>query len=153
MTMAPIEEAPAAGPPEPAQRVVDAALRCFARWGVAKTTLDDVAREAGYSRATVYRFFPGGRRAGGAQTAMDGLIDAVVGAETGRLFAAIGARLDAATDLEDLVVGGMTTAAMLLTEHRPLQFLLAHEPEIVLPRISFHEADHVLRAVSAFVAP
>jgi AcrR family transcriptional regulator len=126
------------------ERIVDAALRCFGRWGVAKTTLDDVAREAGYSRATVYRFFPGGK---------EGLLEGVVRTELARFFTVVGARLDAAADLEDLIVGGMTTAATLLTEHRPLQYLLANEPEVVLPRISFHEADHVLRAVSGFVAP
>ena len=45
------------------QRIVDATTRCIARWGVAKTTLDDVAREASCSRATVYRLFPGGKDA------------------------------------------------------------------------------------------
>ena len=38
---------------------LDAALACVARVGVAKTTLDDVAKEAGCARATVYRCFPG----------------------------------------------------------------------------------------------
>ncbi len=142
----PVLEAPLAALPLGTQeaRIVDGALRCFARWGVGKTTLDDVGREAGYSRATVYRFFPGGK---------EGLVEGVVRTELARFFTLIGARLDAATGLEDLVVGGMTTAATLLSEHRPLQYLLAHEPEVVLPRISFHEADHVLRAASGFVAP
>jgi AcrR family transcriptional regulator len=127
-----------------AERIVDASLRCFARWGVAKTTLDDIAREAGYSRATVYRFFPGGK---------DGLIDEIAAVEVARAFAQIGSRLDAATDLEDLIVSGMTEASRVIAGHRPLQYLLEHEPEVVLPRISFHAADDVLRAVSAFAAP
>jgi AcrR family transcriptional regulator len=126
------------------ERIVDGALRCFARWGVGKTTLDDVAREAGYSRATVYRFFPGGK---------EGLLDTVASVEVTRAFAAIAARLEAATSLEDLVVGGMTTAARLIAEHKPLQYLMTYEPEVVLPRISFHEADAVLRTISAFAAP
>ena len=42
-------------------RIVEATLRCIARWGIAKTTLDDVAREAGCGRATIYRAFPGGK--------------------------------------------------------------------------------------------
>ena len=42
-----------------ASRVLDAALTCVARVGLAKTTLDDVAREAGCARATVYRCFSG----------------------------------------------------------------------------------------------
>lgn len=42
-------------------RLVDAAQACFERFGVSKTTLDDIAAEAGVSRATVYRYFEGGR--------------------------------------------------------------------------------------------
>jgi hypothetical protein len=53
------EVAPVLGPAE--QRVVDALLACIARWGVSKTTVEDVAREAGISRATIYRLFPGGK--------------------------------------------------------------------------------------------
>ena len=34
-------------------RAVAALLTCIARYGLAKTTLDDVAREAGCSRATL----------------------------------------------------------------------------------------------------
>ena len=41
-------------------RVVDAMLECIGRWGLGKTTADDVARTAGISRATLYRTFPGG---------------------------------------------------------------------------------------------
>jgi AcrR family transcriptional regulator len=143
----PVLEAPAALEPSlgaQEQRIVDAALRCFARWGVGKTTLDDVSREAGCSRATVYRSFPGGK---------DGLVDAVVGAEVGRFFTALAQRLEAAADLEDLIVGGMALTAAWFTEHRALQYLLAHEPETILPRISFHQADDVLRTASAFTAP
>ena len=39
--------------------MLDAARTCVARVGIAKTTLDDVAREAGCARATVYRNFAG----------------------------------------------------------------------------------------------
>jgi AcrR family transcriptional regulator len=42
-------------------RIVSAAERCFAQYGVGKTTVEDVAATAGTSRATVYRTFPGGR--------------------------------------------------------------------------------------------
>src|SRR6185295_12280641 len=38
-------------------RILDATMTCLSRFGVAKTTIDDVAREAGCSRATVYRYF------------------------------------------------------------------------------------------------
>src|SRR5437016_14545038 len=40
-------------------RALDAVLRCIGRFGFAKTTIDDIAREAGCSRATLYRYFDG----------------------------------------------------------------------------------------------
>lgn len=39
------------------ERIIDAAVACFARKGVPGTTLEDVAAEAGVSRMTVYRHF------------------------------------------------------------------------------------------------
>lgn len=125
-------------------RIIEAALRCIARWGVAKTGLDDIAREAGVSRATVYRLFPGGK---------DTLLDAVVASELERFFAELGARLEAAGDLEDLLVAGIATASRELTGHAALQFLLAHEPEQVLPHVAFGHFDVVLGAAAAFLAP
>lgn len=40
------------------ERIISAANCCLDRAGVAKTTLSDVAAEAGASRQTVYRYFP-----------------------------------------------------------------------------------------------
>lgn len=40
-------------------RLLDAAEECFERWGVLKTTMDDVGTLAQVSRATVYRYFAG----------------------------------------------------------------------------------------------
>lgn len=39
------------------ERLVDAAEVCVERFGLVKTTLEDVARQAEVSRATVYRYF------------------------------------------------------------------------------------------------
>ena len=43
-----------------AERILDAAGRCFAEQGVARTSVGDVARAAGCSRPTVYRWFDDG---------------------------------------------------------------------------------------------
>ncbi len=128
----------------PTERIVAATLRCIARWGLAKTTVDDVAREAGVGRATLYRQFPGGR---------DALVDAVVAAETRRFFARLGARLDEARSLEDLVVAAVVEAGTALGDHAALRFLLAHEPETILPHLAFQEMDVVLRSVAAWAGP
>ncbi|MEX2659888.1 MAG: TetR/AcrR family transcriptional regulator [Acidimicrobiales bacterium] len=133
-----------AGPDAVERRVLDAALCCLARWGVAKTTLDDIAREARVSRATVYRAFPGGK---------DTVLDAIVVDELSRFAGDLGERLLGTDDLEDLLVTGITFASQTLTGHEALQYLLAHEPEQVLPHISFGRFDGVLAAASGLVAP
>ncbi|MGH8983569.1 MAG: TetR/AcrR family transcriptional regulator [Acidimicrobiia bacterium] len=38
-------------------RIVDAAERCIRRWGIRRVSMNDVAREAGVSRGSVYRYF------------------------------------------------------------------------------------------------
>ena len=126
------------------QRVIDAALRCIARWGIGKTTLDDVAREASCSRATIYRLFPGGK---------DALLAATTRLELARFFSGLARTFDEAADLEDLLVGGIIFASRALAGHEALQFVLAYEPEVVLPKVAFRQADRVLTTVSAFAAP
>lgn len=39
------------------QKIIDAALVCLDRWGLEKTSLHDIAREAGVTRPTVYSYF------------------------------------------------------------------------------------------------
>ncbi|HEX9969528.1 MAG TPA: TetR/AcrR family transcriptional regulator [Acidimicrobiales bacterium] len=125
-------------------RIADAALRCISRWGVSKTTLDDVAREAGVSRATVYRVFPGGK---------DGLLDVLARREARRYFTAVADAMAAADSLEDTLVAGMAAAGRGILSHDALQYLMAHEPEVVLPRLAFGKLDEVLAISAAVAAP
>ncbi len=125
-------------------RVVDGALACIARQGVARTTLDDVARAAGCSRATVYRVFPGGK---------DAVLGAVVDTEVSRFFSALALRMGAAGSVEDVMVGAMTEAATRVAEHPALRYLLAHEPELVLSQLAFARMDEVLAVTCAFTTP
>jgi AcrR family transcriptional regulator len=124
--------------------LIDAAVRCVARWGVAKTTLDDVAREARCSRATVYRAFPGGK---------DALFDAVVRTEVGRFLDRITERVTSATDLEDALVAAISEAGRTLQQHAALQYLLSHEPELVLPHLAFRRLDDLLAEVRSHASP
>jgi AcrR family transcriptional regulator len=125
-------------------RIVDAALRCIGRSGVAKTTFDDVARMAGCSRATVYRLFPGGK---------DSLIEAVVQAEVGRLCAGVRGRLEHAASLEDALTAVVSEAGRRIAAHAALQFLLTHEPEGVVSWLAFRKGAKVLGVARALVAP
>jgi AcrR family transcriptional regulator len=126
------------------RRLVDAALACIARWGIRKTSLDDIARQAGVSRATVYRVFPGGK---------ERLVEVVVCHEAGRIFHAMHADLDAAGTLEELVVTGVTSMLRLLTDNDVLQAVIRHEPELVLPHFAFHQLGRVLDLAEALCRP
>ena len=121
------------------------ALRCIARWGVAKTTLDDIAREAGCSRATIYRLFPGGKRAvllatGEAEVRrlLGELADAARRRRVARRAAGRGHR----------VVGPGHPHAT-----PALQYLMAHEPGEVLAHVAFDALDPLLALATAFGAP
>jgi AcrR family transcriptional regulator len=125
-------------------RIVEASLRCVARWGVAKTTVDDVAREAGVSRATVYRVFPGGK---------ERIVGVLLRHELGRFFGQVGGHLDEATTLEDLLCAGMTEAIRFIRGHDALSYLLVHEPERILPWLALDRMGPVLTAAAAFAEP
>jgi len=125
-------------------RVLDAALRCVARWGVAKTTLDDVAREAGCSRASVYRAFPGGK---------DLLMQAAGEQEVARLLDEILRVLAEAPDLLSAVSDALVAAVRTVRAHAALQYLVEHEPGTVLPYVSFDGLDPLLGLATDFVAP
>jgi AcrR family transcriptional regulator len=125
-------------------RIVDATLRCLARQGVAKTTLDDIAKEATFSRATVYRTFPGGK---------DAVLEAVVDTEVARLFSSLAVVMGDASDLEDVLVAGMVEAARRLSTHTAIAYLLLHEPGLILPRLTFADMEQILFKAGDFAAP
>jgi AcrR family transcriptional regulator len=129
--------------PEVRERLLQATYDCVARWGLAKTTVEDAAREARVSRATVYRYFPGGR---------DELISAVVGWEFAGFFRRLYEEVSDADTLEEVMERGLMFAHRALVEHQVLQRILETEPEILLPRLTI-EADQVHTLVAAFLTP
>lgn len=136
-------------PPERAaddleRRLVEAMLECISRWGVAKTTADDIARAAGVSRATLYRAFPGGKEVA---------FDALLRHETARFFARISGRLEGADTLEDLLVIGAVEAADFLLHHQALGYVLQHEPERVLPALAFRRFGGAVTIATGFLVP
>ena len=67
---------------------------------MAKVTIDDIAAEAGTSRATLYRMFPGGKEV---------LFDCLRVQELEDFFTRLAGHLDHAPDLEDLLTSCATT--------------------------------------------
>lgn len=81
------------------ERVLDAALACFARAGVRRTTMNSIADQAGVGVATVYRRFP----------KKEQLLQAVLVREATRLLDAVQCAIaDVQTYDEQMVVGFVT---------------------------------------------
>jgi AcrR family transcriptional regulator len=115
--------------PDPAlrERILEAAYACFARFGLGKTTVEDVVKESGVSRATIYRVFPGGK---------DQLLREVVAWEMGRFFGALAEAVVGAPDFASLVEDGLVFAHGAVGEHVVLQKILVTEPERLLPLLT-----------------
>lgn len=124
-------------------RAVRATLACVARHGLAKTTFDDVAREAGCARATLYRYFGSKRQ----------LVRLTVAREAARISASICEAAGAESTIDEAVVAMVVRAARELREHEALQFLFAFEPEVVLPHVTFDAGNRFLVAAGSAVAP
>ncbi len=137
--------APAPGIPVPGirQRAIAATLVCIARHGLGKTTIDDVAREAGCSRASLYRYF-GGRAE---------LVAAAVEYEAARIAEHVRAAADTADTLEDALVAIVHTAGRELGEHPALRFVADFEPELLLPHLTFGGGDRFLARAGGAIAP
>lgn len=125
-------------------RVIGAVDACVERWGFDKVTVDDIARESGLSRATLYRLFPGGREV---------IFDAHRVHEIDAFFAVVLAHLDGADTLEDLLVRLVAVATRELREDAHLATLMAAEPGAVLTRLTVEGLPRIVRMATAYVVP
>jgi AcrR family transcriptional regulator len=112
---------------ETRRRIVRAAYACVARSGIAATTLEAAAHEAGVARATVYRHFPGGR---------DELIDAVVTSEVAAFFTRLRQDVAGAPDFPTLVERVLLVAYRRLEDHEVLQHVLEVEADRLIPPLA-----------------
>ena len=108
-------------------RIVEAALQCVARWGLAKTTLEDVAAAADLSRATVYRAFPGGR---------DEVISETVAHEVRLFFDRIEGAIVDDRGIANKLVHALIVGHQAIDDHRLLQQTLSTERETILAELA-----------------
>src|SRR5437016_8128557 len=125
------------------ERILEAAYACVARYGLGKTTVEDVAREARLSRATVYRYFPGGK---------DQLVRDVIAWETGRFFGRLAEAVAGAPDFASLLEEALVFAHRAIEEHEVLQKVLQTEPERLLPQLTV-ESERTLTFIRRFLVP
>ena len=135
---------PASAPASNEDRALDALFDCVLRWGLSKTTVDDVARAAGISRATLYRLFPGGKAA---------MVQAGTRRMVMQLADAVAADLHDAADLGDALTRAIVSARRFLSDDEALQLLLEHDPASVQAQLALGSFDQVLDAAAGAMGP
>jgi AcrR family transcriptional regulator len=122
-------------------RVVQAAERCFAQYGVGKTTVEDVARLAGTSRASIYRYFPGGR---------DEIVLAALLSSAHEFLPQIPARLRSARSVGDSIVE-LIVSAVEWVRDEPWRASLLSTP--LSRTLNAADAAAPYAVCAAFIAP
>ena len=105
------------------QRILDAAMAAMAVHGLAKLSLEDVAREAEMSRQTVYRYF--GNK--------DALITATILREEQGFLDQMAEAIVVHGDVRPAMEAAIVTGLRAARQHPLLDRLLATEPEALLP--------------------
>jgi len=132
------------GSAEVERRILDAAKLCCERWGLAKVTIDDIAAEAGVSRATLYRLFPGGK---------DVLFDALRVREINEFFAVLTTEVEFTDTLEDLLVAAVVAATRELRADEHLALMMASEPGETLSQLTVEGLPRIIRMANVTLTP
>lgn len=126
-----------------ADRIVAAAAALIAAQGLRATSVDDIASSAGCGRATVYRYFPGGRSE---------LLDVTLDQGVDRIFAACTRVTDHASSLAEAVAGTINIAVLELLADAVVQQLLIDEPDTMATLISPVRIEPLLERSAAWGA-
>jgi AcrR family transcriptional regulator len=122
--------------PGTSARILDAAFEAVATFGLSRLTVDDVARLAGVSRQTVYRYFD----------SKDAVIEALVAREEEILLEGVRAAHRQAPSLREAIRRSVLFCLQAAREHPLLDRLLDSEPEVLLPYLTTRAGGLIERA-------
>ncbi len=125
-------------------QVLDAVKSCCERWGIAKVTIDDIAKQSGVSRASLYRMFPGGR---------DTLFEAHRVYELDQFFETVLSEIDTAGTLDALLTSIVVSSTRALRNDEHIAVMLASEPGEVAADMTVDGLPRIIRVASAYLAP
>jgi len=129
-------------PPSELDPYLDAAARCLARHGIGRTSVQDVAREMGVNRATVYRNVG----------SVDAMVRLLVARELHALIRSVDS-LQLRADTGPTVVVRLVAAVVRHARNHPvMRKVLADEPELIGPFLITYLPD-VVRRVADQIAP
>jgi AcrR family transcriptional regulator len=122
--------------------ILDAALEILATLGIRKTTIEDIARQAGVDRVTVYR------RLG----TKNDVVGAVLAREAQRVFERVAASADKAANVEERVALVFAGLVRDLRGHALFNKILIMEPDTTVAKVTTGAADLLRLAVHFAVA-
>ncbi|MBV9665111.1 MAG: TetR/AcrR family transcriptional regulator [Actinobacteria bacterium] len=140
----PLPELSAALPPPPAAELdpyLDAAADCFARHGIRRTSVQDVARQLGVNRATVYRQVGTTER----------MVRLLMARELHELVEFLPTQLKT-SDGPEVVVELMATVVEYASGHPVIVKVLNDEPELIGPFL-VSDLPQVITRVAAQITP
>lgn len=120
--------------------LLDAASRRFVAVGIAKTTMEDIAREAGAGKATLYRYYPN----------KAAVVDALVRRENERFTRRLTRAVDEGRTAAEKIEGAFVTALDFLRSHPMLNKSLREEPDILLPYLTLRSGPMVQTGMRIF---
>ncbi|WP_240431407.1 TetR/AcrR family transcriptional regulator [Mycobacterium kyogaense] len=121
--------------------LMDAAERSILARGFQASTMELIAREAGYSRAAMYRHFPNRQR----------LLEELVARKTRGHQQEIGARLPEGAGLADMLVESLVIVATELVEDPLLQTLSEHTEDGTIAQLIANDRS-LTELISVFVS-
>lgn len=125
-------------PPASLDPFLDAAARCFARHGVKRTSVQDVAQELRVNRTTVYR----------QVGSIEHQVRLLLSRELHRLLTELPTRLVGGTG-PDAIVELLDTVVSFARRHPVLRKVLADEPDLIGPFLVADLPEFVDRVVSS----
>jgi AcrR family transcriptional regulator len=122
-------------------QILGAANECFTQLGIARTSVQDVARTANVSRGTVYRYFED----------RNVLIEAAIEYGAQRFYREVAVAMATKATLAEQVGAMAETHAKILLDHRTRNRLMADDAELMRHMIS--DGDTAVRRTTAFLVP
>lgn len=124
-------------------RILAATIEVVAGTGLGGLRMEEVARAAGVGRATLYRYFPGGK---------EQLVNEAITWEVGRFFRDLALEVADAPDLRGRLERGLMFAHRSMAGHEALATVLETDREQFLPRLN-ETSPLVVAVVRDYLAP
>jgi AcrR family transcriptional regulator len=122
-------------------QILDAAMECFVQLGIARTSVQDVARMAGLSRGTVYRYFDDRQV----------LIEAAIEHGAQQYYRDAAEAMNKKATLAEQVGAMAEVVARTQLEHRTRNRLMADDAELMRHMIA--GSDATVRRTTTFLLP